>query len=465
MLSSWGSADLPNKLLGHTVSVKKLKKTDLQPLVDKVVTGLPPWKASMLSKAGRTVLVKVKLSAIPVHIALAISLPPWVIQCIDKRRRAFIWKGSDTDAISGGHCLLAWPRVCRPSILGGLGLPDLTLQGYALRMRWLWFQRTDHTCSWASLPQPQEKLVQAMFNNSITVQIGNGQQSFFWTDKWINGHSIQDIALALLKAITPQTRRKRTVAQGLPNNAWAQDITGALTVQVLIDYLLIWDLIRQGGFTLSNDEPDTFRWKWTSDGKFTTASAYNAFFVGQHALPGAKQLRGTKAPGRCKFFLWLAMHDCCWTAARRKRHNLQDNDACNLCDQQPEEISHLLLSCVFARETWFLVLRRCNLQQLTPQPASLDFFEWWSHCRKQIAKELRKGFDSLVVLVGWLLWKERNQRVFQRNSMMVRELVSLILDEAMIWTHAGHTQLFALLPELLLRSSSANLNGRDLFLV
>ena len=84
------------------------------------------------------------------------------------------------------------------------------------------------------------------------------------------------------------------MAQGLPNNAWAQDITGALTVQVLIDYLLIWDLIHQGSFTLNTEVPDTFTRKWTTNGKFTIASAYNAFFVGQHALPGARELRRTR---------------------------------------------------------------------------------------------------------------------------------------------------------------------------
>ena len=64
----------PIRYLGIPLSVKKLKKSDLQPLVDKVVSGLPPWKANLLTKAGRSVLTKAKLSAIPVHTALAISL-------------------------------------------------------------------------------------------------------------------------------------------------------------------------------------------------------------------------------------------------------------------------------------------------------------------------------------------------------------------------------------------------------
>jgi len=82
-------------------------------------------------------------------------------------------------------------------------------------------------------------------------------------------------------------------------------------VQVIIDYLLVWEIIRQNNHTLSLNVPDRFTWKWTSDGQFTTASAYNAFFMGQHALPGAKVLKKTRAPGHCKFFLWLVLLDWC----------------------------------------------------------------------------------------------------------------------------------------------------------
>ena len=112
-----------------------------------------------------------------------------------------------------------------------------------------------------------------------------------------------------------------------------------------------------------------------------------------------------------------------------------------------------------------MVLRRCNLQQVTPQPMASDFFEWWCRSRKQIRKELRKGFDSLLLLVAWLLWKERNQRVFQRKSLTVRELVTLILDEAKVWAYAGHTLFFVLFPELLHEPLIAEelAVGRDMF--
>jgi hypothetical protein len=131
----------PCKYLGIPLSVYKLKKEALQPLINKVATGLPTWKAGLLTQAVRAILVKAKMSAVPVHTAIATTISPWVIRMMDKRRRAFLWKG--TAAVSGCQCKLAWPRVCRPMVLAGLGFPNLELMGYALRLRWLWLRRTD----------------------------------------------------------------------------------------------------------------------------------------------------------------------------------------------------------------------------------------------------------------------------------------------------------------------------------
>jgi len=315
-------------------------------------------------------------------------------------------------------------------------------------MRWLWLKRTDPNRPWSSLPETPGKMVQAMFNVSFTVVVGDGLHSYFWTDKWLNGQSITELAPALINSVRARARKVRTVADGLLNNSWAMDITGALTVQVIMDYLFIWDTIRQWQQQRNTNTPDVFRWKWTADGNFSTASAYRAFFLGQETIPGAKQLTKTRAPGRCKFFLWLAIHDRCWTNERRKRHNLQDVDSCTFCDQHSETINHLLTGCVFAREVWHMVLTKCNLLRLAPSLQNSEFTLWWLRSRKRMRKASRKSFDSLVILVAWTLWKERNQRVFQRANLSGPELCSLIMDEIRVWGYAGIADFHILFPFL-----------------
>ena len=83
----------PTKYLGIPLSLKKLQKKDLQPLIDKVNDRLPSWKSRLLNKAGRAVLVKSVLTAIPTHTAMVVDLSPWAIKHIDKSRRGFLWKG------------------------------------------------------------------------------------------------------------------------------------------------------------------------------------------------------------------------------------------------------------------------------------------------------------------------------------------------------------------------------------
>jgi hypothetical protein len=63
--------------------------------------------------------------------------------------------------------------------------------------------------------------------------------------------------------------------------------------------------------------------------------------------------------------MWLVIRDRCWTADRLAR-NVPHPTSCPHCDQAPENMNHLLLECVFAREFWFNILPRVGLQSLTP---------------------------------------------------------------------------------------------------
>jgi hypothetical protein len=135
---------------------------------------------------------------------------------------------------------------------------------------------------------------------------------------------------------------------GILDQAWVRDINGAMTVQVIIQYIRIWDLLLDFALT---DTPDRFIWKWAALGEFFLASAYRALFFGRSPLRGAPQLRKTQALGRVHYFCWLVLHGRCWTFDRLRRHGLSYRDVCTLCTQGFETLAHLLLGCVHSWET------------------------------------------------------------------------------------------------------------------
>lgn len=324
--------------------------------------------------------------------------------------------------------------VQRPLQLGGLGVLDLELFGQALRLRWLWTQRLRVLSSPPRLLHSKSSRGLAeFFNRSVLIEIGNGKSVFFWTDRWLNNHSIAEMAPHLVDAVPLRTRRSRTVADALHNINWRRDIKGPLTIPVLIDYIRVREATQD--IILQPLVKDNFRWKWTPSGEFSSSSAYQAFFIGQTATPGARQLWKTKAPNKCRFFIWLALHGRVWTAERRHRHGLQPADTCVLCSQQPETLDHLLLQCVFSREVWFKALRELGWQNLTPSHDAA-FVDWWLLSRRQIPKPRRKAFDSVVVLIAWYLWLERNARTFQRAASPVAVVLTSISEAIALWCRA-----------------------------
>jgi hypothetical protein len=62
------------------------------------------------------------------------------------------------------------------------------------------------------------------------------------------------------------------------------------------------------------------------------------------------------------------------------------------------------------------VLRFFDMEDLAPSREELVAV-WWLRMRKVVAKPSRKGFDTLVWLVAWSLWKERNRRVHERAAL------------------------------------------------
>jgi len=101
------------------------------------------------------------------------------------------------------------------------------------------------------------KNAQALFNIALKTIIGNGMSTKFWADRWLQGKTVAELVPNLFQLIPKRTVKRRTIAQALNNSSWVADIKGALSVQVLTQYLLIWDLV--DGMTLQHEVANQYQ--------------------------------------------------------------------------------------------------------------------------------------------------------------------------------------------------------------
>lgn len=87
--------------------------------VEQVISKLAGWKAMFLSFAGRTILVKSIMAAIPNYVMQGAALPIHLCDKLDKINRDFLW-GSSPDKRK--LHLVGWNKIIKSKEEGGLGL-------------------------------------------------------------------------------------------------------------------------------------------------------------------------------------------------------------------------------------------------------------------------------------------------------------------------------------------------------
>lgn len=369
------------------------------------------------------------MRSVPIYAMMTEHLPSWARKEIDSICRKFFWAGSDQSV--KGKCMVAWPACCRPKELGGLGISDLQLAGFALQTRWLWLQQADEHRAWSQLPIRTCPQVREFFRASTYRIVGNGHRTLFWKDRWINGKSVCDIAPCLYSLVPANVRRWQSVSSALHDRAWATSITGGMSAQACIDYLRLWHTLAAVEL---NDQPDRTVWRWTANGVYTARSAYSMLHAGSVGFRGHQLIWKAWAPLKIKIFIWLAFRRRHWTADRRRRHGLDAPEHCFLCDQEEETIDRLIAVCPFTREVWFCVLQALGLQlPLAKQKVR----SWWRQLRLSVQGDRRSGMDSLFALVSWQIRKERNARCFRGATSTVPEILQQIKAEADRWIEAG----------------------------
>ncbi|KAM0843694.1 hypothetical protein ACQ4PT_057533 [Festuca glaucescens] len=168
------------------------------------------------------------------------------------------------------------------------------------------------------------------------------------------------------------------------------DIAGELLVDATVQFFHLWDAI--AGVQLADATTDTFRWKWTADGSFSSRSAYRSMFQGSTALAGAANIWNADAPMPYKFHAWLTRRQRCWMADRLAQHGLPSHISCPLYGIQPETLDHISLTCPYAAAVWGGVMVGAGIHLQMPAEG---ISEWWSQVVGELPTSMRKDANSL----------------------------------------------------------------------
>jgi hypothetical protein len=241
--------------LGVPLSVHALKKAYTSSRWLTAAGRLPSWKAGLVSRAGRTSLVKVTLSLGHTNPYLhrgegrALYLPcyPRSAPCLHLDRHGQGDQRSLSCRVVSHRqaCGVWWSWGFRPHH-----------QGYALSLRCAWLARTDPSRAWSALPYARVKRWFRQCSMLVSVQVGNGVRALFWSDKWLDGASVASFAPDLVMVVSRRARDNRTVAEALLNAAWVWDILGSLPASAISQYLLLWNC--PDSMQLDTATPDKF---------------------------------------------------------------------------------------------------------------------------------------------------------------------------------------------------------------
>jgi hypothetical protein len=276
----------------------------------------------------------------------------------------------------------------------------------------------------------------AVFQSFNRFTVGDGRRTFFWTDRWINGRSAEQIAPLVFATVPTRRKNSRLVAEALVGNRWLSDVDLELSLEGYMQCIRLWEEI--DAVPRNDQDSDKFSWTGSASGEYTSKDTYRLLCQGSIGFNMHEAIWASFAPLKCKIFAWLALRYRLWTSDRRHRHGLQDHvDPCSLCLQEDDTVDHVIMQCPYARQTWFGCLTAAGLNITEPSMES-KLEPWWEEARSLIRRRDRKSFDTMVILTAWRIWKQRNSRVFGNRTEQcnTHELLKRITEEFELWKRA-----------------------------
>jgi hypothetical protein len=113
---------------------EKLRREDIQPIVDKIIKRILGWKGKILSYGARLTLLRACLASIPIYLMSVIRFPRWTVDAINSQMANFFWNDQENKR---KYHLSNWQSLAQGKEKGGLGVSSLRQLNLCLLASWV----------------------------------------------------------------------------------------------------------------------------------------------------------------------------------------------------------------------------------------------------------------------------------------------------------------------------------------
>ena len=278
------------------------------------------------------------------------------------------------------------------------------------------------------------------FTRRVSKVLGDGTNTFFWFDRWLG-----DVPLCMrfARLFDLATNKLSTIAD-MCTLGWEEEGEAWSWRR----RLWAWeeDMLGECGALLNNvvvQSNVSDRWQWDSDPYegYSVRGAYQT--LTDTDVPtvdgGEEHIWHKQVSLKVSILSWRLMKDRLPTRSNLQRRGLIDATA-NTCVSgcgMEETANHMFLHCDVFSSLWQHIRSWISMSGAYPQNIS-EHFHQFTHSTSH--SKARRSFLQLIwLLCVWLIWNERNNRLFKNIETPIIQLLEKAKYHSFWWLKANNT--------------------------